>query len=397
MVGISSAPIRLVPKIIAVHLACLILSGPFIPLTVKVFLYFSAIIYTLYVFYLVVTRRAGAAVPRSALVLPVAAFFLAVEASVLVSTDFYQSQKIFFSRYLGYFWAFFLGCVAAKDPKGKAVMIWALALNALAISIGALWDHFQFSSLRLFTAFGRDVNLATMLGLYIPFFFSLALVAGPKKVRYLCWVLLIPLNLSLLWHASRAAWVGIGVALFFIALMTQRKIIPWLIAILCLVYLASPLHLRYRMHRIFDAGTKVAMSRTAFEIFEDFPVTGGGLATFENLRDIYDPHARTDYLHTDNVYTELMAETGLMGLMTFIWIFYAFFADRLRLILQQLARRRLDPLVLGLSAAVAAVLIISLGTNTMTVGFQNAVIFWILLGFAAGIEPAPSEGPVGEA
>jgi len=376
---------RAVYDIIAFNLALLILLGVYFPLSVKILLYFSAVLYTLLIVFLILIWRPKEFFPDNILTLPVGLFFLAVELSVLLSVNEYQSQKFFFSRFLGYMLAFFLGAAAARDRKTERFLPLVFFIGSLVITAGGLWDYWRLAPPRLFTSFGTEVHWPVMLGIYMPFSASLILFSDRKKLKISGLVCFGLLSFCMLFHAARSVWAGI---IFIVGILFVLKKQRWLfvlgLSVLLAVFLFSP-YVRYRIQTVFHAETKLNMNRPALEIFEDFPVTGAGLATFEVLKPIYAPDAYLDYIHTDNTYTEIMAENGLLGLTAFIWIFVVFFREAAAVIKRQLEKNNIDPLMLGLVGGIMALAIINIATNAVTVGFQNAVIFWIVLGYASAL------------
>ena len=378
-------------KTIVVNIACLILIGPYFPLAVKICLYSSSVLWLGSLIW-----KHGKRFPRhisapSPCIRPMVLFMLAVGASVLASLEPYQSQKIFFSRYAGFFLAFFLGAAMVRhDRKVVSWLTGALVLSGLLVGIGGLWDYARLSPSRLFTSFGRDVNLSVLLSLEMPLLFALSLFPGNRILRGLSFFALLCLLPVFVLNYSRAVWIAVVLVVMGLLALKNIKWVPvMLVAILIGVFFSGH-QVKSRIETGFHQEARVNMSRTALEIFEDFPVFGAGVGMFERLRPVYDPDPVNEYIHADNTYTELLAETGLIGLTTFCWIFVAFFKT-IRRTLQRREDHDLFAIRLGLAGAVLSCLIVGFGTNALTVGFQSAVIFWLMLGFAAGLNPPYGE------
>ncbi len=374
---------RAVYDIIAFNLALLILLGVYFDLPVKILLYFSAVLYTPLILVLLVSRRPREFFPENILTFPMVLFFWAIELSVIFSVDYYQSQKIFFSRFLGYFLAFFLGAAAARDRRTKRFLPLVFIAGSLVIAAGGVGDYFRLDPGRLFTSFGAEIHWPVMAGLYVPFLASLALFSSGRLLKITGMIGLGPIFFCMLFHAARVVWIGILAVVIMMAGLKNRKIAFGLVLLTILVFAVSPARIQNRIRTALRLHVKMNMNYTALQIFEDFPVTGAGLATFEGLKEIYDPNSNRDYIHTDNTYTEIMAENGLLGLMAFIWIFVVFFREAMAVIRHQKEEKNIDPVMLGLTGGILAITIINFGTNAVTVGFDNAVIFWVVLGYAS--------------
>ena len=145
-----------------------------------------------------------------------------------------------------------------------------------------------------------------------------------------------------------------------------------------------PSQWKTRVAQTFDQHSRIEMSKAAIEIFEDFPVFGAGVGMYEEIVSIYEPDLNFNNLHTDNTFTEILAEMGLIGLTVFIWMLVVFIKNALAIVKLN-NDTDFDILRIGLSAAMISALIVAFATNSVMVGFQNAVIFWLLFGLASGM------------
>ena len=75
----------------------------------------------------------------------------------------------------------------------------------------------------------------------------------------------------------------------------------------------------------------------------------------------------------------MAAETGILGLFSFLWILVELFKLAIRTL-----KKKKDPLVLGLSAGILAFLVQSF-FDTNLYALQMVVLFWFMLGFTVAV------------
>ncbi len=207
--------------------------------------------------------------------------------------------------------------------------------------------------------FGQPNPFAGYLGTILPLALALAAIPHPGRFRTIARVALVATGLGIILSLSRGAWLGLLIALAVMALVwsarTRRFVAPTA-TVLVLVGLlgilgALPLALATRVTSvvdnfgIFDARLvpptsenfavveRMAHWQAGWEMFLDHPWLGVGPG---NYPAVYERYAiagwREPLGHAHNYYLNMAAETGLVGLTTFLLFLYFAFRAILRLV-----------------------------------------------------------------
>lgn len=132
---------------------------------------------------------------------------------------------------------------------------------------------------------------------------------------------------------SRGAWIAAGAACVLTALLTRSRKLGTLILVgLALATMFAPHSVRERLSRLkgFDQSTvheRRVLWGESVSMIRDSPWTGLGLNTYaENERRYKRTGAPTDFQYAHNGYLQMAAETGLLGLGSFVLVIAVFFA-----------------------------------------------------------------------
>jgi O-antigen ligase len=151
-----------------------------------------------------------------------------------------------------------------------------------------------------------------------------------------------------------------------------------------------PAKVKNRATTFADASTsaRVELWDRGIRMFKSSPVVGVGVGMFEKL--MYDPKYKMPFdtspklVHAHNTYIEILAEMGLLGIFTFIYIFSAFF-----ILFFKFSKRDFDAftkaILFGLAGSIIANLILAMSSTTFILGLQDAVMFWLLFGISVGL------------
>jgi putative inorganic carbon (hco3(-)) transporter len=338
---------------------------------------------------------------------PVLIFLGAAVLSVIFSLDPYNSQKIFFSRYIIYFLFFLTGSGLAinfnlKPPapvsgieRNMYFLTGALVVSGIVLGIGSIRDYFIFRPDRLFTVFGQQL-IFHMLPLFflfsLPIFLSLTFF-GRKWLRILGVSSLFLLSSCCAWTGSRGAWVAVALSAIGMTVLFKRgKKIAISLFVLIMSFAASFYFLVSPDMQLKAANTtsfstldiaarhRLELFEAAVEIFKHYPVFGTGLGMYGKVLDEYVP-IEWNYLHAHNTYLEVLSEMGVVGFLALVWIFAMFFKKSFRIIKNEKGNTR--AILIGLWGIIAAVLVFEFFCSSILVGMQAAPLFWFLLGFTA--------------
>ncbi len=181
---------------------------------------------------------------------------------------------------------------------------------------------------------------------------------------------------------SRGAFVGLASAAVGLALVRYRRLLP-LLLIAGLLLLFLPATQDYVTHFIEglqaqDLATQMRLGeyRDALTLIGRYPIFGVGFASAPDL-DLY--------LGVSNVYLLIAEEMGLVGLGAFLVLVGMLFALAWRVRRPALADARLEPLWLGLHAALVGALVGGLFDHYFfNLDFHHAItLFWMVFGLAA--------------
>jgi O-antigen ligase len=235
-------------------------------------------------------------------------------------------------------------------------------------------------------AIGSSVDPNALGGLLL----MIGALAGPqviaKRPIFPRWVVLGIIGLiflCLVLTFSRGAMVGLVAGLGYIAVLRYRRLIPYLL-VAGLLFLLLPFTQEYigRFLEGFqgadaDLATQMRFGeyRDAVSLITRYPLFGVGFAGSPDI-DLY--------LGVASVYLTIGQQMGFLGLLAFAAVFltvfgYAFFNRQIFK-----GNERMDPVWLGLHAAVVGGLVAGIFDHYLfNIDFHHAVtVFWFLVGLA---------------
>ncbi len=154
--------------------------------------------------------------------------------------------------------------------------------------------------------------------------FVMGLAAYLKKSwKLAAWGLLVFSGYCLLFSFSREAYAGILVGVFLLGLMKQRWLLLALLVFLMSWQTVVPTSVQERVLMTYDtneqaldtsAQDRVTIWNDAMNLFQQNPAVGIGFDTYKYL------HRVTIYTDTHNYFLKVMVETGVVGLLFFLWL-----------------------------------------------------------------------------
>lgn len=363
--------------------------------------------------------------PRTRLNIALAAFFAVSVASSFLSVNMGLSIKSLFSKTIEYI-LIFMVCVDTFSGNRRAGRNTGLLLTVFMFSAGCLFlDAFYqimagkdlvrgFTSETVSASFSCQNGLAGYIAAVLPVLFCLPFSISEKTSRKMKFVVysgaavlffsgLILLGKTL----SRGGWAGYMASFIFLAvsagiyLKKQRVLIVGSLAAIVVpvivVLLGLKVLLFVKMRFLNPSGHFSIVSRLyqwgeAISIIRDFPVFGAGLNSYTMIIPKYSISNVTG-CYTHNCFLQLAAETGLLGLWAFLWIFWRFLKQGLaaagRVVKDDRAGARAC-MSLGIMSGVVAILTQSF-FDTNLFSLQLAMLFWVMLAVGTAISPEPEE------
>ncbi|HOW43025.1 MAG TPA: O-antigen ligase family protein [Candidatus Omnitrophota bacterium] len=349
------------------------------------------------VFIVIKLLRAGkrffsAFLENTPLNLPIFLFLLSSALSVFISPSGDHAQEIWLWRYVPYFFFFHFGAYLGKrEPFFKCLLI-AFLTGVVIVSLGGIrdvWVAKQFS--RMFTSFG-SISLfgAADYFLYsLPFFIAVSIYHAKVPVRLLATLAVVPVLVAFFYHYARNTWIALPLAVLIVAFLNdKKKSVPLIILItyISVVFFIPLLRTRLFSLETISPGTwgRINIWKAAFTIFTQYPVFGAGPGSCELIMRQMVSSAEvykdvTLHAHPHNMYLEIMAETGLVGLVTFLSIFVVYFKH----IIAEF-KRRFNLIHCAFLIMVISVLIAELVSSSILVGVYLASLFWFMMGLSLG-------------
>ncbi|MFA5135071.1 MAG: O-antigen ligase family protein [Patescibacteria group bacterium] len=301
-------------------------------------------------------------------------FMAIVAATSVVSVQLYESmhQATLLLCYGIFFWV--AATVLGKPLflKLTSIVIYCTGIIAAIVSLVLLIID---PALRA----GGLLYNANALGSYLLFSLLLGIVlalsAEKRRNRALFWFGTLVLLGSFLLTFSFTAWVSIAVPLGILAWLQRKKIFTkkgllfFLIAFTALFtvavgvrYLRSGNFLHaLKIHTTIPAegiaesfNQRLKFISSAAEIFYDHPLTGSGLATYQDVYPRYAASVLEQPRYAHNYYIQLAAEVGFFGVLAFVALISTLLI-RCRAAVRRLAGDSARyPYALGLSLGVLA-------------------------------------------
>ncbi|MCP4402346.1 MAG: O-antigen ligase family protein [bacterium] len=306
-------------------------------------------------------------------------------------------------------------------------------------SLEALYGFFQFfSATKLLDLYPAQANwiggsfvnknhFAGYLEMVIPLCFALVLTQSrrgissqtklsPEHFReiypkmFLLLLALFFMIASLLLSGSRGGIVSFSCAtMFFVLLARQRRLLRRK-AVLVLIFIVLSIGLTILLNpdiltkRIYtfkrlesDSSFQVRRElwKSAFHIFQDYPISGAGLGSFTHLNPRYRTfrdHLR-HYEYAENDYVQLLAETGIIGAVLLLLAGFTLGVQLFTQWKQRHSRWKIALVAGGMSAMLS--LLIHSGTDFNLRIPSNALLFVTIAALCVNIVSLPSSRRTG--
>ncbi|MBW1612835.1 MAG: O-antigen ligase family protein [Deltaproteobacteria bacterium] len=290
----------------------------------------------------------------------------------------------FVLKYFEYFIVYFMVVNHLRDKKQVERFVMTMLIVCLIVCLVAIYQIPAGG--RVSAPFEGEVGEPNTLGGYLIFMLSitlgLLLTYGSKKQKGLFAALTVFILISLLATLSRSSWLALGpmfIALIYFSKKRMVIIVP-LILITVLFPFILPSNVKKRALFTFtqprergqikvgglrvDTSTSARLNSWKNVLIKDFirhPILGYGV---------------TGYSFLDAQYPRVLAETGLVGFVFFVWLLVVVFRNAL-----YSYRNTADPLFSGLSlgylAGFIAMLVHAIGANTFII-VRIMEPFWFL-------------------
>lgn len=327
-------------------------------------------------------------------------YFLIGGAAVFVSPDIGFSQYNYIHLIGRYALGFGLMLYHGREPDFVPQSIGALFAAAVAVSLIGIWQHFsgvaneliwvdpeRFPHLknRVFATLENPNLLAGYLCMTISLSAAGALYWEKTSVRLWSATAAGIGILCLVYTYSRGAWVSMFVVLSVLLLGKGKRYLLLFIAALGPVLFLYRTSVIARLMSIFEASDtssslRLALWESTMAMIQDYPVLGVGWGAYHLMYPTYDffiQNPEVVIYHAHNMWLNLAAETGLLGVAAFGAAFVTAIRQAKRLTGQNDSWNRI--LGIGSIAAWATVFLNGL-TDYVLFNIQLSALFWMWAG-----------------
>ena len=331
--------------------------------------------------------------------------FLSFGNSIDMSDSFRGIIKL-----LKYLFIFLICAEEVKDVKHIKRIVLSLASGVFLVSIDAFWQLFSGKDFIWGApAWPSTINLArasasfpdpNVMGIYlcaiIPLVAGLALFYRKGKTSPAMIVVGILAVSGLLVTFSRGSGLGLYIALLFLSIVNNKKILTALLLCVLLVYpLIMPPQIKqwakeinYNPLVFMFNRDRISIYKNAINMIEHHPVIGVGVNTFSRNYLKYklpEPEnaKSADAVYAHNIYLHMAGEIGLLGLGAFLWFIYVFFRQGFA-VYKKLDDGYLKVVAVSLLACVLAFLVNGF-TETNLYYPRVVMVFWYLIGVSLAL------------
>ena len=348
-----------------------------------------------------------------ALRLPLILFLIASTFAVFVSPNFRAASGLWKAYFIVpmLFFIIFIYTIKTFDDLKKVIRF--LGLIAIAIGIFAVIQKFtgilipnpfwaDEATRRVTTFFGYPNANALLLAPIV--FLTLGNLIDDLRAKVFSFKFLV-LNLlaiilgilTIIWTQSTGATIALIVGLIFLLIFYKKT---RLIALSIILILSIGLTFSTEVQRVItnkltvvsethlpldasDLHMRVQQWRETISMLSDTPIFGPGLAGYQSLMIPYHQNSHVEiYLYPHNFFLNFWTETGLLGLISTIWILVLFFILGFKAYNKsniQIFKYSNNPLTLTTTCAMIVLLVHGLVDVPY---FKNdlSILFWIIVG-----------------
>ena len=217
----------------------------------------------------------------------------------------------------------------------KKIKYFTLLIN-LSILINIIYGLYQYSvGVRRIEGNVFVMEFATLAS-----FFSIFIIVYfintkiDLKYKFGLFILFILTVLSIIFSGTRGIWIAFPIVILILILLTKKEFMVYFMIFVILVslffYFFLPDYYTKRVISIFDLtnnrsnATRILLWKGALLIFRDNPINGVGLNNFNQAikKDEYYNESMVSTAHAHNNFLQLSAETGFIGLLSFLYLLY---------------------------------------------------------------------------
>lgn len=321
--------------------------------------------------------------------------------SIIISSSFRISLETFIFKTIQYLLLYFVIVETITSKKRLLVVLSILIISATLVGFDGIYQYLNAKHIdflrhrssaqfhpRITASFDMPNGLGAYLGPIIILALSLSFINFRKRILTVSLIIsAVLLFLALAMSRARGAWFGFTAAMLYAAFSTEgkkRTTILVLFLVVLISWMTFPIILKNETKNIFLFFTNTAADRnlilqTGWNMFISEPMLGQGLGTFmDNFYKFSIKNYPYGPSYAHNCFLQMTAETGLIGLIAFLWIVTSYFAKSITVL-----KNTNDPsnkiIIAGFTASIFGYLANSVFDSNLYV-LTLATLFWFLLG-----------------
>lgn len=291
---------------------------------------------------------------------------------------------------------FFMVVNYVNTPEQAKRLLLCLFITCFIVSIYGLTQI--PSGIRVSAPFEGESGEPNTFGGYLVFMGAMAAAMldhlRDMRVRIGLIVLLVVLLVSLLYTESRASYLAMIPAYLVFSLLSQRRF--YLIAALIVALATSPLIIpRVAKERLAETFTQpetqgqIVWGKLRLDTSSSARIIGYKAALSAWRKSPILGYGVTGHHFVDAQYPRILVETGIVGLLAFLWLIYALFQVGLNT-WQDKQNDLLRGLAVGLIAGLVGLLVHAIGANTFII-VRIMEPFWFLTGIVIALAAMDEE------
>ena len=289
----------------------------------------------------------------------------------------------------------FLFIILVKNSLALKTILLAAAVAALGtaligiyqyltgnIEVGWIDSEMFAGMVRIYSTFENP----NVYGEYLLFMIPLSLVLFFSTKRWLYRLLWAGAGLlmvvAMMLTMSRGCWIGLAVGVFVYFLIADRRFLWLFFAAVVIMPFVLPESIMVRLLSIGNLEDSSSLYRLfiwlgTFSMLKDYWLTGVGLGT-KAFSGVYSAYAYNGIIapHPHNLYLNIISETGIAGLLAFIWSAVAGMKNSISTALSGSGFKR--HMGAGLAAAFTGFFVQGIFDNVFY-NYRMVLIFWIFI------------------
>lgn len=319
-------------------------------------------------------------------------FYIAIAFSMFISGPLWaKSLRAWITKWGEGIALFYFAQVFLNKKQIKIILLVMIA-SAFLLSIDGIYQRVAgldlirgrslvtttHGNLAVSAAFQHYNDFAAFLGVMI--FIAIGFLVYVKRFwqKLLLSVVFLLISANIILTFSRGAWVSLLIVCLFLAMFIKNKKSKLLFLLFLVSFVGVILSFPSLKERFFlivkDGGDadRFKVWRVALTMFSESPLFGKGLGLFMSHFSKY-THLSIQYAH--NCYLQILAETGLLGFVFFIWFLGEIVSRGYKKL-----RKKPDSLLFGLFFGLVVFLIHSF-FDTQLFSVRLSLLFWIIASF----------------